>query len=53
MGGAILPLTVGPLGDAFGLRAGMTFLHFTFGWVLCVSLSAKPLIVNVTLRSKR
>jgi fucose permease len=53
MGGAIVPLIIGRLGDGFGLRTGMMFLYFTFGWVLCVSFWARPLIANVTLRSKR
>jgi len=53
MGGAIVPLIIGRLGDAFGLRTGMLVLYFTFGWVLCVSFWAKPLIANETLRSKR
>jgi fucose permease len=50
MGGAIVPLIIGRIGDAFGLRAGMMFLYLTFGWVLCVAFWAKPLIANVTLR---
>jgi MFS transporter, FHS family, L-fucose permease len=53
MGGALVPLIIGELGDAFGLRAGMIFLYFTFGWVLCVSFWAKPLITNKTLRDRR
>jgi len=53
MGGAIVPLIIGRIGDAFGLRVGMTFLYFTFGWVLCVSFWAKPLIANATLGDKR
>ena len=53
MGGAIVPLIVGRIGDAFGLRTGMMFLYFTFGWVLCVSFWAKPLIANQTLRGKK
>jgi fucose permease len=52
MGGAVVPLIIGRLGDAFGLRAGMMFLYFSFGWVLCVSFWAKPLIVNETLGNK-
>jgi len=52
MGGAVVPLIIGRLGDSFGLRAGMMFLYFTFGWVLCVSLWANPLIVNETIRNK-
>lgn len=53
MGGAIVPLIIGRIGDAFGLRAGMMFLYLTFGWVLCVSFWAKPLITNETLRNKK
>lgn len=53
MGGAIVPLIIGRLGDAFGLRTGMMFLYFTFGWVLCVSLWAKPLITNETIGNKK
>jgi fucose permease len=52
MGGAVVPLIIGRLGDSFGLRAGMVFLYFTFGWVLCVPLWANPLIVNETIRNK-
>jgi FHS family L-fucose permease-like MFS transporter len=52
MGGAIVPLIIGGLGDAFGLRTGMMSLYLTFGWVLCVSFWAKPLVANETIRSK-
>jgi FHS family L-fucose permease-like MFS transporter len=53
MGGAIVPLIIGRIGDAFGLRTGMLLLYVTFGWILCVSFWAKPLIANQTLRSKK
>jgi fucose permease len=53
MGGAIVPLIIGRLGDAFGLRTGMMFLYVTFGWVLSVSFWAEPLITNVTLGDKK
>jgi fucose permease len=53
MGGAVVPLIIGRVGDAFGLRTGMMFLYLTFGWVLGVSFWAKPLIANVTLRDKK
>ena len=49
MGGAIVPLIIGEIGDVLGLRAGMMFLYFTFGWVLCVSFWARPLIANETI----
>jgi MFS transporter, FHS family, L-fucose permease len=53
MGGAIVPLIIGAIGDALGLRAGMMFLYLTFGWVLCVSFWARPLVVNQTLLDKK
>ena len=53
MGGAIVPLIIGRIGDAIGLRAGMMLLYLTFGWILGVSLWAKPLIANLTLRDKK
>jgi fucose permease len=53
MGGAIVPLIIGRIGDAFGLRTGMMFLYLTFGWVLGVSFWAKPLVANLTLRDKK
>jgi len=53
MGGAVVPLIIGRLGDSFGLRVGMMFLYLTFGWVMGVSLWAKPLITNETLGKKK
>ena len=52
MGGAIVPLIIGKLGDAFGLRTGMLFLYLTFGCILSVGLWARPIINNDTLGSK-
>jgi FHS family L-fucose permease-like MFS transporter len=52
MGGAIVPLIIGEIGDVLGLRAGMMFLYFSFGWVLCVSFWARPLIANETIFRK-
>ena len=53
MGGAIVPLIIGRLGDLFGLRVGMAFLYLTFGCVLSVGFWAKPLISNATIRNKK
>ena len=53
MGGAIVPLIIGRLGDLFGLRVGMSFLYVTFGCVLSVGFWAKPLITNATIRAKK
>jgi len=51
MGGAIVPLLIGQLGDWFGLRIGMLVLYATFGCVLSVGLWAKPIISNATFSS--
>ena len=48
MGGAVVPLIIGRLGDIIGLRAGMMFLYVTFGCVLSVGLWARPIITNKT-----
>ena len=53
MGGAIVPLIIGRLGDLFGLRVGMSFLYVTFGCVLSVGFWAKPLISNATIRTRK
>ena len=52
MGGAIVPLIIGKLGDAFGLRTGMLVLYLTFGAILSVGLWARPIITNATIGSK-
>jgi fucose permease len=49
IGGAVVPLIVGGLGDAFGLRNGMLFLYVTMGYILSIGFWAKPLIKNVTI----
>jgi len=53
MGGAIVPVIIGRLGDHFGLRAGMIVLYLTFGGVLSVGFWAQPLVNNVTLRTAK
>jgi len=49
MGGAIIPVVIGRIGDYAGLRSGMTFLYLTFGFVLSVGFWARPLITNATI----
>jgi len=53
MGGAVVPLVIGRIGDHIGLRAGLAFLYLTFGCVLSVGFWAKPIISNATIRLKR
>lgn len=49
VGGAIVPLIIGRLGDWFGLRVGLMFLYLTFGCVLSVGFWARPIIKNKTI----
>ncbi|MDL5033119.1 MFS transporter [Pelomonas sp. APW6] len=48
LGGAILPLLVGALGDVIGLRAAMTLVLLTLGFILGISVWARPLVLNQT-----
>jgi len=52
VGGAIMPLLIGRLGDFTGLRTGMALLYLTFGCVLSIGLWARPLITNATFAAK-
>jgi len=53
IGGAIVPLIVGGLGDLFGLRTGMLFLYLAMAYILSIGIWAKPLIKNVTIQMKK
>jgi MFS transporter, FHS family, L-fucose permease len=53
MGGAVVPVIIGRIGDHFGLRSGLAFLYFTFACVLSVGFWAKPIIANATVSLKR
>jgi FHS family L-fucose permease-like MFS transporter len=53
VGGAIIPVVIGRIGDHLGLRAGMTVLYLTFGVVMSVGLWARPLINNATIDLKK
>lgn len=49
VGGAVVPLIVGSLGDLLGLRYGMLFLYLTFGYILAIGFWADPLVNNKTI----
>ncbi|MBV8342990.1 MAG: MFS transporter [Gammaproteobacteria bacterium] len=49
LGGAIVPLLVGMLGDYIGLRLAMLAVFVTLGYILSVSFWARPLIRNETV----
>jgi FHS family L-fucose permease-like MFS transporter len=50
IGGAVVPLIVGWLGDHIGLRNGMCFLYLTLGFILSIGFWAKPIITNKTFK---
>jgi fucose permease len=50
IGGAIVPLIVGWLGDHLGLRSGMCFVYLTMGFILSIGFWAKPIITNKTIK---
>ena len=49
IGGAIVPLIVGAIGDVVGLRGGMFFLYLTLGFIFGIGFWAKPLVNNKTI----
>jgi len=53
IGGAIVPLIIGSLGDRLGLRSGMFFLYITMGYILSIGFWAKPIIKNKTIFDKK
>jgi len=52
IGGAIVPLVIGWLGDLLGLRFGMLFLYLMLGYILSIGFWARPLIANATIANK-
>ena len=53
VGGAVVPLVIGRLGDMAGLRSGMMLLYVTFGCVLSVGFWSRPIVSNATFGSKQ
>lgn len=49
VGGALVPLLIGFLGDRVGLRGGLCFLYIPLLYILSVSVWARPLVTNKTL----
>jgi fucose permease len=49
VGGAVVSWLVGAIGDQLGLRAGMTLLFLTLGYIFSIGLWAKPLVDNATV----
>jgi fucose permease len=54
VGGAVVPLLVGWMGDQFGgLRVGMLVIYVTLAYVFSVGVWAQPLIANETTWRRR
>jgi fucose permease len=52
IGGAVVPVLIGRMGDLAGLRSGLALLYITFGIVLTVGFWARPLVSNATIRAR-
>ena len=53
VGGAVVPVIIGAIGDHVGLSTGLGFLYVIFGFVLSVGLWAKPLISNAAIALRK
>lgn len=53
IGGAVIQLIIGKLGDMFGLRFGMLFIYLTLGYLFSIGIWARPIINNETISSKK
>ncbi len=53
IGGAVVQLLIGALGNLLGLKAGMCFIYITMGYMLSIGFWAKPLIKNKTIFDKK
>ncbi|MCK9211135.1 MAG: MFS transporter [Ignavibacteriaceae bacterium] len=53
IGGAIIQIIIGWLGDMFGLRIGMFFIYLTLAYLFSIGIWAKPIITNETISMKK
>jgi FHS family L-fucose permease-like MFS transporter len=53
IGGALVPLAIGWIGDLLSLRIGMLLLFLTLGFILCIGFWSKPLISNKVIKLKK
>lgn len=53
LGGAVVPLLVGALGEHVGLRTAMLVVYVTLGFILSVAFWARPLVRNETIDLRR
>jgi fucose permease len=50
IGGAVVPMLVGQIGNVLGLRVGLLLVFGTLGFILSIGFWARPLINNKTVR---
>jgi len=48
LGGAVVPLVIGGIGEFIGLRFSMLLLFGTLGYIFSIGIWAKPLVTNKT-----
>ncbi|MCL5035062.1 MAG: MFS transporter [Bacteroidetes bacterium] len=53
IGGAIIQVIIGWLGDMLGLRIGMLFIYLTLAYIFSIGIWARPIINNETISSKK
>lgn len=53
IGGAVVQLLIGALGNLFGLKTAMCFIYITMGYMLSVGFWAKPIVTNKTIFNKK
>jgi len=51
LGGAVVPLLIGGIGELAGLKFSMLLLFATLGYIFSISIWAKPLITNKTFNA--
>jgi len=49
IGGAVVPMLVGQIGNVLGLRAGMHLVFLTLAYIFGIGFWAKPLVNNATM----
>jgi MFS transporter, FHS family, L-fucose permease len=53
LGGALIPLAIGSLGDQVGLREAMFLILILLGYIISISIWARPLTRNETIWNRR
>lgn len=52
IGGAVVQILIGGLGNLLGLRTAMVLIYVTMGYILSIGFWAKPLVTNKTIFTK-